>query len=205
MGHRQQVRGVLFDFGNVLYSVDYRKMARRLAGDRAEELFQAFVGAPIQVAYETGAATLDDVLQALGARGFPSRREPFLEAYLEIFDPIPGAAELLRMLAETRPLGLLSNTSPEHARLFIERVPEFGLLRARVYSFELGCMKPDPSLYLEAARRLGLAPAELAYVDDIPAYAKGASEVGMAGLCFSGVEDLRNDLAALGLGELARA
>ncbi|MBI5446454.1 MAG: HAD-IA family hydrolase [Deltaproteobacteria bacterium] len=199
------MEGVVFDFGNVLYSVDYARMARRLAGERAEELLASFVGSPLQIAYETGRADLATVLRELERAGFPAREDEFLEAYLGIFDPVPGAADLLRTLAEARPLGLLSNTSSEHARLFIEGVPEFKLLRARVYSFELGCMKPDPRLYREAARRLGLPARELAYVDDIEAYARGALQVGMTGLCFAGVERLRGDLVELGFRELERA
>jgi FMN phosphatase YigB (HAD superfamily) len=199
------VTGVVFDFGNVLYSVDYGRMARRLAGERGEELLAAFVGSPLQIAYETGRADLAEVLRGLGRAGFGVGEEEFLEAYLGIFDPVPGAAELLGRLAEARPLGLLSNTSAEHARLFIERVPEFRHLRARVYSFELGCMKPDPRLYREAARRLGVAPGELAYVDDIEAYARGAAGVGMAGLWFTGIERLRGELAGLGFREVEGA
>lgn len=198
------LRGVVFDFGNVLYHVDYPAMARQLAGARAEALLARFVGSTLQLAYETGRADLGAVLAGLEAAGFPVGRDAFLDAYLSIFRPVEGMAALVRAAAARGPVGLLSNTSPEHARLFIERVPEFRLFTARVYSFELRAMKPDARLYRAIAQRLGLAPEHLAFVDDIEEYARGAEAVGMAGIPFRGAADLRERLAALGL-ELPRA
>lgn len=191
--------GVVFDFGNVLYHVDYPAMARRIAGSRAQELGDRFVGSPLQLDYETGRANLDAVLRGLVTAGFPVSREAFLDAYLGIFRPVEGMTELLSDVAARVPVGLLSNTSPEHAQLFIERVPEFALFAARVYSFELGAMKPDPHLYRAIAERLGIAASNLAYVDDIQDYARGAEAAGMVGIPFRGADALRECLISLGL------
>ena len=197
------VTGVVFDFGNVLYRVDYGSMAQRLADERAQELLAGFVGSSIQVAYETGRAGLDDVLRALSGMGFPLGRDRFLEAYLAIFTPVPGSREIVERLAERRPLGLLSNTSPDHAQLFIEKTPERALFSSRVYSFELGCMKPDARLYEESARRLGAPLRELAFTDDVEEYVAAAEALGMSGIWFRDSEDLRTRLASLGFDELA--
>ncbi len=193
------VRGVVFDFGNVIYRFDYRIMARALAGERAPELWRGFVGTPLQHAYETGACTLEEVLSGLAKLGFPVGRERFLEAYLSIFSPLPGMRALLESLAGRFTLGLLSNTSPEHARLFIEQTPEFRLFGAAAYSFEVGCMKPAPETYLEICHKLGLAPRSLAYTDDVTEFALAAGRVGMVGLPFRGVADLTGELVRLGV------
>lgn len=197
-----EVRGVVFDFGNVLYAVDYPAMARQLAGERAAELLEVFVGSPIQIAYETGRAELEDVLAQLALSGFSCRRSRFLEAYLGIFQPEPGMRALLERLAARRPLGLLSNTSPEHARLFIERTPELAFFTTRAYSFEVGCMKPDPRTYRTVAARLEVRPEGLVYTDDVESYALAAAAVGMTPVPFRGAEDLAQRLCALGFVEL---
>jgi FMN phosphatase YigB (HAD superfamily) len=197
-----EVRGVVFDFGNVLYAVDYPAMARQLAGERGAQFLEAFVGSPIQIAYETGRAGLEEVLAAFARRGFPCSRERFLEAYLGIFEPVPGMRALVERLAARRPLGLLSNTSSEHARLFIEQTPEIALFTARAYSFELGCMKPDPRAYRAAAARLELRPQELVYTDDVEGYARAAGAVGMTPVPFRGAQELARVLCALGFDEL---
>jgi len=41
---------------------------------------------------------------------------------------------------------------------------------------------PEPEIYLLAARRLGLAPDECVFVDDMLANVEGAREVGMVGM-----------------------
>lgn len=179
-------------------------MARALAGDRGPQLLASFVGSPVQLAYETGRAVLSDVLTELARLGFPCSRSRFLEAYLGIFRPVPGSRAILERLAARRPLGLLSNTSPEHAHLFIERTPEHSLFAARVYSFEVGCMKPDPRAYLEVAARLGVPPGELIYTDDVEENTEGATAVGMAGVPFRGAGDLARRLTELGCSELRR-
>ena len=194
--------GVVFDFGNVLYHFDYRRMARALAAAAGSRLLDEFVGSPLQLAYETGRADLDDVLAEFARKGFRISRERFLEAFLDVFDPVEGMAELVRTLAARRPLGLLSNTCPEHARLFIETVPELRYISARVYSFEVGHMKPHPAIYRAAATAMGLPAEELAFTDDVPELATAASAVGMTGIPFRGAADLARRLAALGFTEL---
>jgi FMN phosphatase YigB (HAD superfamily) len=196
------VTGAVFDFGNVLYQVDYPSMGRALAGDRGEELLAAFEEGNLRIDYESGRASLDDVLREMGHSGFSIPRRRFLEAYLSIFSPVPGALSLVQTLAAHRPLGLLSNTSPEHARLFIEKTPESGCFRERVYSFEVGHMKPAPQTYREICRRLGLPGSELAYTDDVEEYALASSRLGMVGIPFRGVRSLGLRLLQLGFSEL---
>lgn len=192
------MNGIVFDFGNVLYRVDYGAMARAIAGPRSAVFLTRFVGSPVQVAYETGEATLNEVLSELAREGLPVRKDQFLEAYLGIFEPVPGSRELVTALAEVAPLGLLSNTSPEHARLFIEKAPEFEFFQAAAYSFEIGCMKPDPRTYREIAKRLGRAAQDLVYTDDVEEFARAAETVGMTGIPFRSAAELSRELARLG-------
>jgi FMN phosphatase YigB (HAD superfamily) len=193
------LKGIVFDFGNVLYDVDYPAMAARLAGERADEFLRRFVGGALQVAYETGRIGLDELLAGFAREGFPFGRDRFLAEYLSVFSPVLGMNAVLERLAERFPLGLLSNTSPEHARLFIESVPEFAQFSAHVYSFEVGEMKPAPALYRVIAERLGLRATELVYVDDIVGNVEGARAVGMVGVHFRGRGPLVERLGELGL------
>ena len=83
-----QPSGVVFDFGNVLYEVDYPAMAKRLAGERADALLRRFAGSPLQVAYECGRLGLAELLEGLAEQGFRFDRDRFLDAYLSIFSPV---------------------------------------------------------------------------------------------------------------------
>jgi len=67
-------------------------------------------------------------------------------------------------------LGILSNTITE--REIPQWLEEDGLSQyftAVILSSVFGRRKPDPAIYLEAARRAGVAPAHAAYVGDNPA------------------------------------
>lgn len=49
-------------------------------------------------------------------------------------------------------------------------------------SGEIGIAKPDPEVFLLAARRLDLTPAECVFVDDTPGHVRAAVTTGMVGV-----------------------
>ena len=102
-----------------------------------------------------------------------------LERYETRLPLIDGAAEAVRRLAIHWPLGLASSSN----RPIIERALEVsGLLPlfvATVSSEEVERGKPAPDVYLEAARRLGVAPEPCAAVEDSHAGIRSAKSAGM--------------------------
>jgi epoxide hydrolase-like predicted phosphatase len=73
--------------------------------------------------------------------------------------------------------GLLSNSWGD------DRYPRKQLTElfdAWVISGEVGIRKPDPAIYQLAAERLGLAPEQCVFVDDLPGNLKPARAIGMA-------------------------
>jgi putative hydrolase of the HAD superfamily len=92
--------------------------------------------------------------------------------------PVPALAEAV--LAARRAgirTGLLSNSWGE-GRYQRDRFGE--LFDAVVISGEVGLRKPDPAIYLLAARSLGLEPAACVFVDDFFVNLEPAEELGMA-------------------------
>ena len=62
----------------------------------------------------------------------------------------------------------------------LPRLPVAPLLDAGVYSVEVGSASPHPAMYLEACRRLGVAPEECLYVGDGGSHElTGAERLGM--------------------------
>jgi putative hydrolase of the HAD superfamily len=84
---------------------------------------------------------------------------------------VPGAVELLERLRPKYRIGIISNTSPsgtgdaELASL-LERIGLANLVDAAVTSKDFGAAKPDPAIYKEGARRLGIPLAETCMVGD---------------------------------------
>jgi epoxide hydrolase-like predicted phosphatase len=62
-----------------------------------------------------------------------------------------------------------------------ERAP-IDLFDATVISGDVGLHKPQPEIYLMAAERLGVEPADCVFVDDLRENIAGAEAVGMTGV-----------------------
>jgi HAD superfamily hydrolase (TIGR01509 family) len=79
---------------------------------------------------------------------------------------IDGAPDAVRRIAGRWPLGLATSSNREIIDLVLE-VGELGdLFAVTVSSEEVGSGKPAPDVYLEAARRLDVAPEACAAIED---------------------------------------
>jgi len=89
-----------------------------------------------------------------------------LERYRHELPLIPGAVDAVERIAARWPLGLASSSNRELIDLALELLGVDHLFAATVSSEEVARGKPEPDVYLEAARRLGVDPAEAAAVED---------------------------------------
>ena len=106
--------------------------------------------------------------------------ERMLALYDESLPLLPGAVDAVERLAGRWPLGLASSSN----RPLIDRVLEHAGLarwfRVTVSSEEVARGKPAPDVYLEAARRLDVDPADAAAVEDSHNGIRAARAAGMA-------------------------
>ncbi|MBP2474561.1 HAD superfamily hydrolase (TIGR01509 family) [Crossiella equi] len=112
--------------------------------------------------------------------------------------PATGEPPLFEVLRRARQAGLrtalLSNAEgpgpdPDSA---------FGrLFDILVLSGEVGVAKPDEHIYRLTAQRLGLAPEECVFVDDLAVNIRGAVATGMVGVHHTGVETTVAELEVL--------
>jgi HAD superfamily hydrolase (TIGR01509 family) len=121
---------------------------------------------------------------ALGLRESPEEINAevvrrMIERYRERLPLIPGAVEAVERLAERWPLGLASSANREIIELVLEESGLGPCFRATVSSEEVERGKPAPDVYLEAARRLGVAPERCAAVEDSRAGILAARAAGM--------------------------
>ena len=102
-----------------------------------------------------------------------------LARYRERLPLLPGGAEAVERLAERWPLAIASSSN----RPLIDAVLELSSLaprfRATVSSEEVARGKPWPDVYLEAARRLGVAPDDCAAIEDSHSGIRSAKAAGM--------------------------
>jgi HAD superfamily hydrolase (TIGR01509 family) len=101
------------------------------------------------------------------------------ELYRRELPLIDGAVEAVERLAARWPLGLASSSNRELIDLVLELA---GLARdfsATVSSEEVARGKPAPDVYLEVARRLGVAPESCAAIEDSESGIRSAKAAGM--------------------------
>jgi putative hydrolase of the HAD superfamily len=71
-----------------------------------------------------------------------------------------------------------------------------------VWSYQLGIAKPDAAIYLHLLKELGVKPEEALFLDDRKANIEAARALGMQGIVFTSVTDLRRDLIDAGLADV---
>jgi HAD superfamily hydrolase (TIGR01509 family) len=86
--------------------------------------------------------------------------------YRERLPLLPGAHEVVELLAARWPLALASSSNRELIDLVLEIAHLAHDFQATVSSEEVAHGKPAPDVYLEAARRLGTEPARCVAIED---------------------------------------
>ncbi|MET0524768.1 MAG: HAD family phosphatase [Nocardioides sp.] len=102
------------------------------------------------------------------------------DGYRESLPLLPGAADAVRSLADRWPLGLASSANREIIDLVLELAGFGDAFRVTVSSEEVERGKPAPDVYLEAARRLEVTPADCVAIEDSSSGLRAADAAGMA-------------------------
>jgi putative hydrolase of the HAD superfamily len=195
------IRGVIFDFGNVIAAFDVGKFLRRLegwSGTGAETLRERIYGSGLHSLYERGEISSGDFYREIcRISGASVPEEEFAQGFTDIFTPLESTQRLIRDLRGRYRLGLLSNTNEWHFERHIRNVPVYPLFDAVTLSYEVRALKPSPEIYRDALRKLSLAPEACVFIDDIQEYADGASAVGIRGIRYEGHDALLRALADL--------
>lgn len=164
---------IAFDLGKVLLDFDYGIAAARLAAYcalPAEAIRRSVNQSDLLHRYERGqldtAAFVSEFTRQCRYRGSVAE---FRRMFGDIFTQIEP---MVRLHATLRQRGfqtwIFSNTNEiavEHIRAAF---PFFRTFDGYVFSYAVGCMKPEPGMYQALERGSGRAGAEIFYLDDRP-------------------------------------
>ena len=198
------IRGILFDFGNVIYRIDHHRLVMDLSslcGKDPKAVYQRFEeGASISRDYELGLLSSEEFLDRISVLlGYRFERAAFLRAFNAFFTPIASTCLLIRRLKPRYLLGLVSNTNAWHAEHTIRPCDVYPLFDAVSLSFEVKAFKPDPRLLEDALHKLGLQATECVFIDDLSLNVESATQMGMHGIVYTDPVSLLESLRGLGI------
>jgi HAD superfamily hydrolase (TIGR01509 family) len=180
-----KVEAMVFDLGGVLIDVDFGRAfaAWGKASDVAVETLAArFVRGEAFSAHERG--EIEDAAFFANVRGLLGvclSDDAMLAGWNAILgEPLPGIEALVSDLARRLPLYVFSNTNMAHVAHFKPRYRGlFSHFREVITSCELGRRKPEPEAFERLAARIGAAPSQLAFFDDLEENVAGAQGAGL--------------------------
>ncbi|MEY2971517.1 MAG: beta-phosphoglucomutase [Bacteroidota bacterium] len=181
------IRGFLFDLDGVLVdTAQYHFLAwQRMASELGIHFGEA---ENEQLKGVSRAESLNRIL-AWGGQTMPeTEKQRWMtlknEWYLELVrgmpanDYLPGAHEFL-MASRAAGIKVALGSASKNAPLILERLGWMPLFDALVDGNVVTASKPDPEVFLEGARRLGLQPEECVVFEDSEAGVEAARRGGM--------------------------
>jgi putative hydrolase of the HAD superfamily len=132
----------------------------------------------------------------------PFSRDEFSKFMYSLSQPLPDVLPFVQALADSGKyfMGTINNESRE---LNDYRIETFGLrkmFRIFVSSCFVGLRKPEREIYRLALETTQFAGEECCFVDDRALNLECAAKLGMKTIQMQGVEQLRADLAQVGVG-----
>jgi putative hydrolase of the HAD superfamily len=185
------IRAVLWDMGGVILRTEDesgRKRWEDRLGLPPGELSRIVFDGEASRKAVLGRASEDEIWGwALARLGLPeSEREAFIEGFFGGDRVDERLVAFIRSLRPALKTGMITNAWPNVRRFLENDCHVADAFDQIVVSAEEGIVKPDPRIYHLALERLGVAPGEAAFVDDMQENVAGAQAVGMVGIRFEG-------------------
>lgn len=198
------IKAIIFDVGGVLLRTfdqsPRQRWEERLGmkpGDAEMLVFNSEQGRMAQrgeVAEETHWQWVGERLKLSAAELAEFRRDFWAGDRLD--------SQLVQMIRQLRPhyqTGIISNAFEGLRRILHTKYPIADAFDNIVVSAEEGVMKPDAGIFALSLTRLGRAPHEAVFIDDMPANVAGARAAGLFAIHFTPETDLRAELTRLGV------
>jgi len=196
------VRGALIvDFGGVLTTNVFESFrdfcrAEGLDPDTVKRIFrERGEGLDLLRQLERGEIEVDEFSERFGPLLGVRETDGMVERLFAGVQPDERMVEAVRRVKESgRPTGLISNS---WGGVSYDRVATDELFDAVVISGEVGLNKPEPEIFRLGAERLGVAPEQCVFVDDLRENCAGAEAVGMAAILHRGADTTLPELERL--------
>jgi putative hydrolase of the HAD superfamily len=188
----QNIKNIIFDYGNVIFLLDFQKLRdgwRSLSLNDPDQFFSHGVQDPIFDAFDRGLASAaefrDHIRQKIGNIDLTDGEiDAAWNSLLLGVDE--GTHQVLAELNKKYRTFLLSNINPIHYEYIMSYLKnEFGfenndhLFEKTYYSHLVGIRKPDPAIFEKVLNENNLIAEETLFIDDIAANLEPAKSLGI--------------------------
>jgi glucose-1-phosphatase len=199
------MRFIYFDLGNVLVHFDHRIACEQMAAVAnltPSEVWRVVYESDLAYRYERGEVSSREFHDAFCAA--TSTRPAFADLYhasADMFEPHEEMVKLVHGLQRQElPLGILSNTCESHWTYCLRNYPWLSkLFGVHALSFRIRSMKPEPTIYQEAAALAETSPSDIFFTDDRPENVAGAQAAGFDAVLFQSPSQIEAELARRGI------
>ncbi len=199
------IETIVFDLGGVLIDWNPRYLFNKLMNGDEEKInfFLTHVCSQEWNVQQDAGRSFKTAVEELIPK-YPDF-EPFIRAYDEQWETMIGGVmdetvAILKKLIESRySVFALTNWSAEKFRIARRRFEFLELFNDILVSGEVKLKKPDPEIYKLLFSRFAIDPKQAVFIDDSAVNIKISEELGMKGILYQNAEQLRNDLATLGV------
>ncbi len=192
------IRAIVFDFGGVLYTYNYRHSLEHFASHLGITVQQAEAAWESRIAeFERGEIDELTYWEAFRKAGGVRQSDSELhEMFVGMFHPMPESLRIKYQLKGKYLLGMLSNNcaweQDLEKRLDLREGFDFVMM-----SYEVGARKPEPVIFEKLIAQCGMSPDEIVFIDDTPAYGEAVRKAGLHFIHFRSAGQLREELHML--------
>ena len=198
------IRHIVFDIGKVLIHYDPHQAYLDIMPDKAgrDWFFANVCTHEWNLEQDRGRSWAE--AEALAIAAFPDLEDHIRAYRLNWHKMVSHAYDdsvslMLGLISAGHDVTMLTNFA---ADTFAEARQRWNFLNAPrgvTVSGEIGLIKPQREIYDRHAGDFGLDPAATLFIDDARVNVDGARAAGWQAVLFTGAENLRNDLARLGI------
>ena len=205
MVNNKSIKVIFFDIGGVLLHIHPEKMIKKISSitDVAFDVVKNSFPEEAHDAYERGQMPDYDWYQSC-KNSLPTKNDltenQFWAAWSMLLGNETDVLDILIRLKSFYKIWLLSNTNSRHIKNDVEGNYKFpNLVDGAIYSYDVGCRKPEKKIYQLACEAVKEAPESCVFIDDLKDNITGANQVGLHGIHYKNTLELKEELKVLNI------
>ncbi len=193
------IKNIVFDIGNVLLDFKPREYLEKkgLGISTIDEVMSCIFNSREWLELDRGSIEVQEAIDNF-INSAPKLRDNIIEVMNDWTSMLRPKADTIELLYILKDMGykifLLSNFHEEAFKVVLDKYTFISEVDGYVISWEHKCIKPQKDIYLKLMNKYSLKGEETLFIDDVKDNVQGAEVLGIKGVIFTGVNELKKQL-----------